>query len=160
MASAETTAVLEPTSPEVKRYQRLKLTAGVVATAVELAFLASMAFGWGAALGDALSAWLGDRGWLLLIAVAAVVAVGSELLTLPLAFWSGYILEHRFQLSNQTVAAWLWKRVKGYLVAAFSGCCSSWVFTGFCGPRDGHGGCGRLRDGCWSRLSSAGSCPS
>src|SRR5947208_16969844 len=89
MSTADTSLTLEATSPEVKLYQRLKLTAGVVATFVELAFLVSMAFGWGPALGEALSGWLGDRPWLLLIAVAAVVAVGSELLTLPIAFWSG-----------------------------------------------------------------------
>src|SRR5262249_16874915 len=31
-------------------------------------------------------------------------------------FWSGFLLEHRYQLSNQTFLAWLWHQVKGYLV--------------------------------------------
>ena len=56
---------LEPVSDEVKRYQRLKLTAAVTATIVELAFLGSMAFAWGPSLGDSLAIWLGSRGWLL-----------------------------------------------------------------------------------------------
>jgi STE24 endopeptidase len=121
MAVADTPLTLEAPSPEVKRYQRLKLSASVGATLLELAFLATMAFGWGPALGDSLAAWLGDRGWLLLMPVAAVVGVGSELLALPIAFWSGYVVEHRYQLSNQTIGAWIRKRIKGYLVGGVLG---------------------------------------
>lgn len=31
---------------------------------------------------------------------------------LPLSFYSGYILEHQFQLSNQSVGGWLWQSAK------------------------------------------------
>jgi STE24 endopeptidase len=121
MAVADTPLTLDAPSPEVKRYQRLKLCAGVTATVLELAFLASMAFVWGPALGDTLATWLGDRGWLLLVTVAAVVGIGCELLTLPIAFWSSYLVEHRYQLSNQTIGAWIRKRIKGYLVGGILG---------------------------------------
>src|SRR5262249_4997044 len=30
--------------------------------------------------------------------------------------WSGFILEHRYELSNQTLAGWIWRQIKGYLV--------------------------------------------
>ena len=40
---------------------------------------------------------------------------------MPLDFYSGFVLEHRYQLSNQTVAGWLWHRVKGYAVGGVLG---------------------------------------
>jgi STE24 endopeptidase len=35
---------------------------------------------------------------------------------LPVDYYSSFVLEHRYQLSNQTMAAWIVKRLKGYLV--------------------------------------------
>jgi STE24 endopeptidase len=48
--------------------------------------------------------------------MAFLLGAGLEILTLPLDFWSGFILEHRHQLSNQSFLGWVWKKVKGYLV--------------------------------------------
>jgi STE24 endopeptidase len=114
-------ADLEPTPPEVKRYQRRKLTAALGNLLLSLAFLLVMAL----AVGPALGAWLreqfGDSPWLRLLVVAAVVGVGLELLTLPLAFYSGFVLEHRYQLSNQTLGKWVLRQLKGYLVAGVIG---------------------------------------
>lgn len=36
---------------------------------------------------------------------------------LPLSFFRGYVMEHLFGLSNQTLFAWLWDEVKGFLVS-------------------------------------------
>src|SRR5262249_30156455 len=36
--------------------------------------------------------------------------------TLPVDYYSSFVLEHRYRLSNQTLAAWIIKRLKGYLV--------------------------------------------
>jgi STE24 endopeptidase len=107
---------LEPTPPEVKRYQRQKLTAALVNGVLGLGGLLALALFLGPALDAALRAWIGEAALLRLIAVACVCGAALELLTLPLSFWSGYVLEHRYQLSNQTFARWLWRQVKGYLV--------------------------------------------
>jgi STE24 endopeptidase len=115
------TTALEPTPPEVKRYQRQKLIATLLNTLLGLAFLLVLALLVGPRLDAALRAWLGDARLPRLIAVAFVCGVGLELLTLPLSFWSGYILEHRYQLSNQTLGRWLWRQVKGYLLAGLIG---------------------------------------
>src|SRR5207302_1671926 len=88
--------------PEVKRYQRQKLLAHLAAAVLSLAFLLVMAGVGAPALDPWLRSWLGEGPWLRLLAMAAVLGVGLEVLTLPLAFWSGYVLEHRYQLSNQT----------------------------------------------------------
>ncbi len=45
----------------------------------------------------------------------------AQVFSLPLAFTSGYVVEHRYGLSNQSPAAWAWERLKGLLVGAALG---------------------------------------
>ena len=108
---------LGATSPEVKRYDRLKLTATIVSLALTVLLLALAAL-W---VGPTVDAWLrqgvGESRWLRLVATGFVYAAGLEIVLLPLACWSGFVLEHRFGLSNQTLARWVWKQVKSWLVA-------------------------------------------
>src|SRR5438270_7580969 len=114
--STLTLAELGEASPEVKRYERLKLTASIASLVLTLVLLALAAL-W---LGPHVDAWLrgivGDNRWWRLVTIAFVYAVSLELLLLPLAYWSGFVLEHRYGLSNQTLARWVWKQVKGWLV--------------------------------------------
>jgi STE24 endopeptidase len=123
MATAETKPALdlEPTPPEVKRYQKQKLTAALAKTILSLAFLAVLGIWLGPSLGSWLTDIFGYRDWLRLLIMAAVTGIGMEVLTLPIAFWSGFILEHRYQLSNQTPRGWIWQRTKGYLVGGVIG---------------------------------------
>jgi STE24 endopeptidase len=107
---------LEPTPPEVKHYQRQKLLASIASLILSLIFLAVTALWAGPAIDQVVRSWTGDNRWLRLIALAFVYASGLELLTLPLTFWSGFILEHRYQLSNQSFRAWVWRHLKGYLI--------------------------------------------
>ena len=109
---------LEPASPEVKRYQRLKLSAGVVATVMSLAYLAILGF---LVLPRLDLESLGGSRWLQILTVGVVVAVGLEILTLPISYWSGFVVEHRFGLSTQSLGGWIWKKVKGYIVGAILG---------------------------------------
>jgi STE24 endopeptidase len=115
-ANADPTVELEKTPSEVKQYQRQKLTASIISIIVSLVFLAVMALWGGPWLDRVVRTWVGPNPWLRLVILAFIYAAGLELLTLPLDFWSGYILEHRYHLSNQTLPAWLWRHVKGYLV--------------------------------------------
>jgi STE24 endopeptidase len=112
---------LEPAPPEVKRYQRQKLTAALASTLLSLAFLGVMALLVGPRLDPVLREGLGAGPWLRLLAVAFFLGAGLELLTLPLSFWSGYVLEHRYQLSTQTLGGWVVKQLKGYLVGGLIG---------------------------------------
>src|SRR5262245_55238064 len=121
MAAASPPLTLPETPPEVKHYQRQKLFGHLAAAILSLAFLVVMAVAGAPALDPWLRGWLGDGPWLRLLAVAAVLGVGLEVLTLPLSFWTGYVLEHRYHLSNQTLAAWAWRQFKGYLVGGALG---------------------------------------
>ena len=54
------------------------------------------------------------------VAVAAYItllAVAFEVLTLPLAYYAGFVREHAFGLSNQTGGAWLLDRLKGAAIS-------------------------------------------
>lgn len=114
-------ADLEPTPPEVKRYQRQKLAAGLCSTLIGLAFLAIVALWAGPHANQLLLSWGLESRWLRLLTLAFVYAATAELLTVPLDYYSGFVLEHRNELSNQTLGGWLWKQLKGYLVGGILG---------------------------------------
>jgi len=112
---------LEATPPEVKRYQRQKLTAVMAGTILGLGYLAVLGLWLAPGIGKWLDVQLGGNDWLRLIAMAAVVGVGLEALTFPIDFWSGFVLEHRYELSNQNLLGWLWRRLKAYAVGGVLG---------------------------------------
>src|SRR5438876_833295 len=114
------TSLLER-SPEVKRYQRQKLTVRMAALALGVSFLAGFALWAGPHVDAALRELVGDSPWLRLLGVLLVCGAGMELLTLPLDFYSGFILEHRYQLSNQTLLGWVKKHLLGWLVGGLIG---------------------------------------
>ena len=107
---------LEPTLPEVKRYQHEKLRTSLLTLGISLVACLFLALWLGPRLDGLLLTWCGDNRWLRLIAVAGAVALLLELLTLPLDYYSGFVLEHRYGLSNQTLTKWLKQRLKGYLI--------------------------------------------
>jgi STE24 endopeptidase len=116
MATDTPAAALEPATPEAKRYERQKLTATIANAALSLAALAVAALLLGPWVDGLVRRAVGNNDWLRLIAIGFVYAAALELLTLPLGFWSGFVLEHRYGLSNQTLGRWVWRRVKSYLV--------------------------------------------
>ncbi|HOW87554.1 MAG TPA: M48 family metallopeptidase [Candidatus Omnitrophota bacterium] len=86
------------------------------------------------ALTPALLVILVASGWTFLMRQNAVALTGSSewrvvavyfvlfslfflIFDLPLSFYSGFILEHRFGLSNQSFAAWLWDTAKKTLLS-------------------------------------------
>lgn len=105
----------------VKQYQRQKIAALVANTALGLGWLAVLGLILGPRLGELFTTWLGPHDALRLLASAAVLGVSLEVLSLPVRFWSGYVLEHRHGLSTQTLGGWLRQRFKGYLVGGVLG---------------------------------------
>jgi STE24 endopeptidase len=122
---------LPATSPEVKRYHRLKLTASLLSLALSLGFLAVTALLFGPWIDRLVGEWFGNNRWVRLTALGFFYAAGLQLSTLPLDFWSDFILEHRYELSNQTFLQWAWKQIKGYLVGGPLGLLLLWGLYGF-----------------------------
>jgi len=63
-------------------------------------------------------AWTGrlaamlDNHWLILFVTGAAIFFLQELLFLPASYYSGYVLEHRYHLSNESLKAWSVREVK------------------------------------------------
>lgn len=110
------TTVIDSQPAESQQYQRLKHRALFINLALNFAGIVIAALVVGPHLDAALRPVIGDNPWLRLAVLALVYGFGLELLTLPVDFWSGYLLEHRFGLSRQSLGGWAWKKVKGYLL--------------------------------------------
>jgi len=137
MSPTATTLNLPATTPEVKRYHRLKLTASLVSLALSLSFIGVMALFFGPQVDRLLGDWFGRNPWVRLAALGFFYAAAVELLTLPLDFWSGFILEHCYELSNQSFPRWIWKQIKGWLIAGPLGLMllfGFYAFLWFSGP--------------------------
>ena len=104
-----------------RRYSRLKVRAALADTLIQLALLAGLAF---TPAGASFAAWVDERfaspyvGFVVFAAGYTLVLLAA---TLPLDFYSGFVLEHRFGLSNQTLGKWAWQRVKSFAVALVFG---------------------------------------
>ena len=75
---------LEPTPPDVKHYQRLKLTASLLSLAISFVFITVMGLLLGPQIDRLLEGWVGSNRWLRLAALGFFYAASLQLLTLPL----------------------------------------------------------------------------
>jgi STE24 endopeptidase len=116
IARTTETSSAETPSTEVKQYQREKLSAAIASLVISLVYLAVLALVVGPHIEGPIQAWVGGSRWLRLVVFAFAYVAGLEVLTLPSDFWSGYVLEHRHHLSNQSLGRWIWRHIKGYLV--------------------------------------------
>jgi STE24 endopeptidase len=104
------------------RYQRLKRRAAVLTAVWSVVLLAGvMTSGVSAALrGLALAAAASGPAWVRGPLVAAVyvalLMVLHEAFSLPLAFYSGFVLERRYGLSNEPLRDWAWDQAKSVMI--------------------------------------------
>jgi STE24 endopeptidase len=95
---------------EARRYGRISLAFTLADMAVDLVYLALVAF----VFARPLDAWLasfpalaGPQSMLRLLAMFGIVTGIHILVSLPLSFIEGFVVEHRFGLSNQTLRRWI-----------------------------------------------------
>jgi STE24 endopeptidase len=109
---------------QAREYARIHRRLWVVDTAVGLVYaLASLGLGWTISLRDWLVTLIGHwspatEHWLLPPLFALIYGGLISVLMLPLSYYSGFVLPHRFGQSNQTLKDWILDQVKGLLVAA------------------------------------------
>jgi STE24 endopeptidase len=101
---------------QAREYARLRRRLFVVDLAVGAVYVLSwLALGWSKALKQSLLGFTQDE--LLLVALFGLAFGGIySLINLPLGFYSGYVLPHRYGLSNQTFPGWVTDVIKGALV--------------------------------------------
>ena len=115
---------------EARRYGRISLRLTLVDLAIDIFYLGLVAF----VLARPIDAWLagygalgGSQSSLRLLALFGVVLVGHVLVSLPLSFYSGYVVEHQFGLSTQSLGRWILNWVKRTVLAAVIGAGIYWA---------------------------------
>ena len=104
---------------KASRYNRLKRNASVLSFVVGVACIgALLATGASAAIRDAAERIAPDvlEPSAAVIAYVAMVLGITELASLPLAFYSGFVLERRYELSNESFPSWLMDQAKSLMV--------------------------------------------
>jgi STE24 endopeptidase len=82
--------------------------------------LAWLLLGWSEVLRDALLR-LTNNDWLLVAGFAAVFGGFYLLINLPLSYYSGFVLPHRYEMSTQSLKGWVVDQIKGFLVGGVLG---------------------------------------
>ncbi len=104
-------------SSDSKKYNRIKLGTGIVSSLLSFSLMVYLvATGSSRMLADWCSTTVRHPYGRLLI-FSALVGCIQMILTLPCSWYSGFLVEHRFGLSNQTLARWAWEKIKETIVA-------------------------------------------
>jgi len=113
-----TFAAQSPTSdtPEARHYNRIRRWLGVADFLLGLAFLLVLLItGWTGTLRD-LAYWAANQNYSIAVFFYVfMLLLISKILGFGLDYY-GFQLEHRYQLSNQKLHAWLWDELKGWVV--------------------------------------------
>lgn len=109
--------ILDPEKQkQAKQYARIRRRLWLVDTVFSaLYFLAWIVFGWSISLREGLST-ITPNPWLLIPLFVAVFGGIFFVLNLPLGYYSGFVLPHRFGQSNQTFKDWVIDQLKGLAV--------------------------------------------
>ncbi len=105
-------------SSRTRSYNRTRRILSVTSFVLDLVVLGSLLFaGWSIPLRNYAYHVSANPGLALLVYLALVGSI-TKIIDLPLGFISGYWLEHRYALSNQTLGAWIWDELKGLALGA------------------------------------------
>ncbi len=106
---------------QARRYARLRRRLIPVSVGLGLAWaLGLLLTGVAVDLRRALTDLTASRA-LIVTLFSGIVGFGYTLLDLPLSFYSGFVLPHRFGLSTQSLGGWVWDRLKAGLIGGALG---------------------------------------
>ncbi len=104
-----------------KKYNNIKLAVGIgegiLTFILVLLFVQS-------GLSNSLENFLGNyfaNIYFLFLSFVIVTSVAGAIIFSPVSYYSGFYLEHKFNLSNQTFIKWIWEGLKGILVSGVIG---------------------------------------
>jgi len=120
--SVDTDEMSEEQLAEAKQYNHQKLIVGLIEMAVDVVFLAIIAF----LVAQPIDQWLIGVSWLQnmwirLAAFFTIIGAASFCVSLPFSYYSGFVLEHRFGMSRQTIFRWLLRLFKGGVLSFLFG---------------------------------------
>jgi STE24 endopeptidase len=114
-----TTPILDPEKQrQAKQYARISRRMWLVDTLLStLYLLAWLFFGWAKSMAGWLEK-LTTNDWLLVLGFIIIFGGIASVLELPLSFYSGYVLPHRFGQSTQDLKSWVLDQLKGVMIGA------------------------------------------
>jgi STE24 endopeptidase len=116
MASAAAIASPPADSPEARRYNRIRRWIGVADFILNLILMvALLVTGWTSTLRDIAYKVAFQHYGLAVFLYVFMLMVLAKILGLGLDYYS-FHLEHRYQLSNLRLRAWMWDEMKGFMV--------------------------------------------
>ncbi len=106
---------------KAKQYARLGRKLFFVDLALGGAYVMTwLIFGWSLAVQNALAS-ISTVDWFLVAGISFVFIAILCLIDLPLSYYSGFVLPHRFELSTQTIGGWISDQVKEILIGGLFG---------------------------------------
>lgn len=106
---------------EAKKYAKTKRVIGIAETVMIFAILAVLIFTGLSVKIENFAYGISDNIYIALLVFFAVIGISEAVITFPLSFYSGYILEHRYNLSNQTLFAYFKENAKSLLIGLVIG---------------------------------------
>ncbi len=104
-----------------KRYAKIKLISGLTGAAFFFLFAVVMVAAGGTVWMESVVRGVTRHDYAALLLFVAAFGFLESVLSLPLRLYSGFYLEHKFNLSNQRFISWVWESIKGMLVGAIIG---------------------------------------
>ena len=106
---------------DAKKYNNIKLTIGITKAVVSfILILLFVWLGYSQKLENYLAASIENK-YLLFLVFLFVLGIFSSILFAPVNFYTGFYLEHKYQLSNQTFGKWILENLKSSLVSLVIG---------------------------------------
>ncbi len=106
---------------QAKKYSNTKLAIGIAEGIVSfILFLLFVWLGFSERLENYLRAFA-SNDYLLLLFYVIILGISSSILFSPVNYYTGFYLEHKYNLSNQTFWKWIIEGLKGTLVGAIIG---------------------------------------
>ncbi len=99
-----------------KIYTRIKIVNEIVSSIVSIIVLLAVIFSGTALYFAEVSMGLSEIYFIQALLTAFLLATVLNICNLPLSFYSGFVIEHRYGLSNQSLAAWTRDMTKGLLL--------------------------------------------
>lgn len=106
---------------DAKRYNNIKLGIGIgkaIFSFVVLLLFVLLAYS--LLLENYISSFVENK-YLIFLGFILMTGIASSVLYAPVNYYTGYYLEHKYNLSNQTFSKWIWENFKGTLVALVIG---------------------------------------
>lgn len=104
-----------------KKYNNTKLIISLFETIAGFGLIFwFISSGSSAALVDSIRAYF-NSDYVIFLVFVSIIGIAGSILFFPLNFYSGYILEHRYKVSNQNLFKYFLEKIKGLLVSAVIG---------------------------------------